>query len=250
MDIAEVSAAHVAQGLEYIGKGLNIFEEVYLGTPSGARVIDVSEGAGGNVTITPVRQTEASEVFGSNFAEFTQSFSIQAGLDGSYKGFTASVETKFAKSTRESIETKFAQLSRVSSGSILSLGGDPVVLKRYLNVDFKAALANAAPKDLFEQYGTHVAIKVTIGGMISYYSYSKTTEHLSDSQFEIAAKARYKGFGAEVGANFELTQKEKEEAKTVEGSTHLFVNGGTDEAREAVQDRKKHSDARRAKTRP
>lgn len=232
MDDSKVSATYLIKGLEFIGQGVNIFDEAYLLPPSNGRMLDVSDD---NVTITPIRQTDALETFGSNFAEFIQDFSVSAGLDGSYKGFTASVETKFARSSRESVDIKFAQLSLISSGAILSLVGDPVVLRGYLNENFKAALASADPKRLFTTYGTHVAIKVKIGGMISYYSYSKATERQSNSEFEFAARARYKGFGAEVGANGSLTQKEKEAAKTVEGSEHLFVNGGSDVTRIKVE---------------
>src|SRR5580704_8946166 len=136
MDNSKVDATYLAKGLEFVGMGVNIFDESYLLPPSNGRVIDTNDG---NVTRTPIRQTNAVETFGSNFAEFIQDFSVSAGLEGSYKGFTASVETKFARSSRESVDIKFAQLSLISSGEMLSLGSDPVVLKRYLNADFKAA---------------------------------------------------------------------------------------------------------------
>jgi hypothetical protein len=229
MDNSKVDATYLAKGLEFVGMGVNIFDESYLLPPSNGRVIDTNDG---NVTRTPIRQTNAVETFGSNFAEFIQDFSVSAGLDGSYKGFTASVETKFARSSRESVEIKFAQLSLISSGEILSLSGN---LKHCLNKHFKEALQADDPKKLFAAYGTHVATKVKIGGMISYYSYSKATERQSTSEFEFAARAKYKGYGAEVGANGSLTEKEKEAAKTVEGSEHLFVNGGGEVERIKVE---------------
>lgn len=222
----------VIKGLEYLGKGINIFEETYLAPATASQVIDVSDN---NVTSTPIRHTDSNEIFGSSYAEFIEKFAVSAGMDGSYGGFSGSVETKFSSSSFESVETHYAQLSLISSGYMLSAGTDPVVLKRSLNADFKNALATADPKDLFRAYGTHVAVKVKTGGMISYYSYSKSTVKLTDSQFEISAKFKYKGFGATVGANAALSTEEQALAKQVDGSDHLFVNGGETTERTRVE---------------
>jgi hypothetical protein len=185
MDNSNVGATLVEKGHEYLGKGVNIFEERYLDPPSKRQVIDLKDG---NVTTIPILHSDVTETSGSNFAEFTQNFSVKAGVEGSYKGFTASVETKFSRSSRDSIDIKFAQVELISSGAILSLGSDPVVLKRYLNSDFKRALAEADPETLFAAYGTHVAVGLMVGGMLSYYAHSKATEHESEEQFELAAK--------------------------------------------------------------
>ena len=245
LDSPQIGAAHLTAGMEYVGRGVNIFTEAYLEHPNKSRMVDLTID---NVTIIPINTTEVSETFGSNFAEFLQDFSVSAGLDASYMGFTASVEAKFATSSRDSVDIKFAQLSLVSSGAIVSLSGDQVVLQRYLNPDFKKALAKSDPRRLFAAYGTHVAIKVRIGGAISYYSYSKASEHQNDSEFKFAARAKYLGFGAEVGANGELTEKEKEAAKTVEGSAHLYVNGGEEAARIKIENGDKNSYAAWAAT--
>jgi MAC/Perforin domain len=229
---SKVGAAHVEKGREYLGKGVNIFAEGYLVPPNKGQVIDLTDG---NVTTIPLDRSDVTEASGSNFAEFVQNFSVKAGVEGSYKGFTGSVESKFSKSSRDSIDIKFAQVELISSGAILTLGSDPVVLKRYLNSDFEKALAEADPKTLFAAYGTHVAVAVKVGGMLSYYAHSKTTEHQSETEFQLAAKLKYEGFGATVGANVELTEQQKQIAKTVEGSTHLFVNGGDAEARANVE---------------
>jgi hypothetical protein len=238
MNRPEVSANHLAKSLEYIGKGVNVFSEGYLVPPHLDGLLQLDKA---KISETTVHQTDATETFGSNFAEFVQNFSVSAGMDGSYKGFTGSVETKFSSTTRSSIDTKFAQLSLISTGAIWSLSSDPAVLKRYLTADFAEALAKADPMDLLTQYGTHVAIKVITGGMLSYYSYSKKTEHLSDREFEVAAKLKYKGHGAKVGANSKLTEKEKQIANTVEGSMQLFVNGGSEATRAAVEKGKNDS---------
>ncbi|EJN08860.1 MAC/perforin domain-containing protein [Bradyrhizobium sp. YR681] len=229
---SETSTAYLGNSLEYLGKGVNVFHEGYLVPPHIGGLLRLTEN---EVTTTNVGQTDVVETFGSNFAEFIQNFSVAAGLNGSYKGFTGSVETKFASSTRDSVETKFAQLSLISTGSILSISQNPDVLKRYLTPDFEKALAEADPVNLLKLCGTHVAITVVIGGMLSYYSYSKKTEHLSDHDFEVAAELKYKQRGAEVGANSKLTHKEIEKANTVEGSMQLSVNGGSQTTRSALE---------------
>ena len=218
-----VGAALVAKGIEYLGQGVNIFQHGYLESPSHGRVLNITEK---DVTKIPINQTSLTETYGSNFAEFLQEFSVEAGLEGSYGGFSASVEAKFSRATRTSIDIKFAQLALLSSGAKLNLSRDKVVLRGLLNPEFKRALDQDDPQELFMAYGTHVAVALRIGGMVTYYSYSKATEHQSEADFKFAAQAKYKGFGAKVGANGGLTEKEKEAAKTVEGSTHLWVNGG------------------------
>jgi hypothetical protein len=105
-----VQAAYIAKGHDYLGKGVNILAEQYLAPPTGKRIVDLN----GNVDTTPINQTDAVEIYGSNFAEFISEFSIKAGLEGSYGGFTGSVESKYSKSTLDSIDTKFTQLSLIS----------------------------------------------------------------------------------------------------------------------------------------
>jgi hypothetical protein len=232
MDNPEVGAVHLAKGVEYLGRGVNIFSQGYLVPPSLGRVIDLTDD---NVTMIPLDRTEVKETYGSSFAEFIQTFSVAAGMEGSYRGFSGSVESKFATSSRDVIDIKFAQLSLISSGAIVSLSRDRAVLKRYFNPDFAKALETAKPEELFSAYGTHVAVGLDIGGMISYYAYSKETVHQSERDFKLAAKFKYEGYGAGVGANAELTEAQKKLAETVEGNTHLFVNGGEEVARMKVQ---------------
>lgn len=226
------------KGLEFLGKGVNIFEEKYLEPATIGQIIDVSDGI---VTSTPIPTTDVQEIFGSSYSEFIEKFAISAGVEGSYGGFSGSIETKFSSSDFESLETHYAQLSLISSGYTLSLGSDPAVLKRHLNADFKKALDTAKPEDLFRAYGTHVAVRVKTGGMISFYSYSKATVKLSERDFELSAKFKYKGLGYSVGANTALNAEEKALAEQVNGSDHLFVNGGETTARTAVEHGNKDS---------
>jgi hypothetical protein len=240
-----VGAALVAKGIEYLGQGVNIFQQGYLETPSHGRMLNITEK---DVTKIRINKTNLTETYGSNFAEFLQEFSVEAGLEGSYGGFSASVEAMFSNAQRTSIDIRFAQLALVVSGAKLNLSRDKVVLRGLLNPEFKRALDNDDPQDLFNAYGTHVAVALRIGGMLTYYSYSKATEHQTEKDFKLAAQAKYKGFGATVGANAALTEKEKEAAKTVEGSTHLWVNGGEAGASARVRNDDKGSYGDWAKT--
>jgi hypothetical protein len=237
MDASMVGAAHVAEGKKYVGRGVDIFREKYLEPANKSRI--VKEDA--PVDTIPLGRTELHETYGKNFAEFVQKFAVSAGVEGSYMGFSASVEAKYATSSRQNIDIQFAELSLISSGAIVSLSSDPAALRPFLDPNFKNALETADPKELFTAYGTHLAVKVKIGGIISYYSNSKATEHQSESEFKLAARFKYEGFGAAVGANGELTTEQKELAKTVEGSLNLFVSGGSDSTRIAVEHGKKDS---------
>src|ERR1043165_5194807 len=84
-----VGAALVAKGIEYLGQGVNIFQQGYLETPSHGRMLNITEK---DVTKIRINKTNLTETYGSNFAEFLQEFSVEAGLEGSYGGFSASVE--------------------------------------------------------------------------------------------------------------------------------------------------------------
>lgn len=245
MQISSLHKNYLTKGIKYLGKGVNIFEESYLAPATAGQVIDVDDT---NVNVTPIRQTDTSKIFGSSYAEFIEKFAVSAGLDGSYGGFSGSIETKFSRSSFQSAETHYAQLSMISSGFTLSAGVDPVVLKKSLSADFKKALVEATPEDLFHAYGTHVAVKIKTGGMISFYSSSKSTVSMSESDFEVAAKFKYKGLGYSVGANGALSTEEKALAEQVNGNDHLFVNGGESTARIGVEHGAKDSYAAWAAT--
>src|ERR1044072_5322056 len=94
-----VGSALVAKGIEYLGQGVNIFQHGYLESPSHGRVLNITEK---DVTKIPINQTSLTETYGSNFAEFLQEFSVEAGLEGSYGGLSARVEGPIFPSTRNS----------------------------------------------------------------------------------------------------------------------------------------------------
>lgn len=232
-----IGAAHTSVGTEYVGRGVNIFHEAYLDPPNKSRIVATDAP----VETIPINTTGLKETYGKDFGEFLQNFAVEAGVEGSYMGFSASVEAQYSLSVRESITTQFAHLSVISSGAIVSLSSDPRTLRKFLDSNFKDAVEKDDPKDLFKAYGTHVAVKVKIGGMLSYYSNSKSTEHQSERDFKAAARFKYEGFGAAVGANAGLTEEQKKLAETVEGSRRLLVNGGSDATRIAVEQGDKDS---------
>src|SRR5919199_114585 len=213
------------EGMQYLGRGVDIFTMEYDLEPDKDLVITLSEDM---VSEQPLRKTCIILTEGSNFAEFTHKLAVEVGLKGSYKAFTGSINTKFSSSATESINTKFIRLRNIVNATRLFI--DRAILQARLTDSFTKAVEKAEGKDwamtVLEEFGTHVVVKVDIGGSADYICHSKATLSLTDEQFRASAQAMYKSLGGSIEGNMKLTEEEKKSVNNVVGETSLEVYGG------------------------
>jgi hypothetical protein len=222
------------EGMQYLGRGVDIFTTEYDLTPDKDLVITLSEDM---VSEQPLRKTCIILTEGSNFAEFTHKLAIEVGLKGSYKAFTGSIKTKFSSSAIESINTKFIRLRNIINATRLFI--DRAILQAKLTDSFTKAVEKAEGKNwamtVLEEFGTHVVVKVDIGGSADYICHSKETLSLDDEEFFTSAQAMYKSLGGKIEGTTDLTEEEKKKVHNVVGETSLEVYGGGTSESQALQ---------------
>ncbi|GAB4319903.1 MAG: hypothetical protein OHK0047_02180 [Leptolyngbyaceae cyanobacterium] len=91
-------------GRQFLGRGVNMFTMTCNSAPDKSSVVVVADGT---FTNDPIRNNSLNILQGESFTEFTQRLAVEAGLEGSYLGITASVESKFGKAYTQSVDTKF-----------------------------------------------------------------------------------------------------------------------------------------------
>lgn len=214
------------EGRKYLGRGMYIFEETLNPTPDRGLVVDVDAMDNDEITVQTPGETGVHEVTANSFAEFTHKFAVDAGLKGSYMGFSAALKAKYSTSVTRSTKTKYMRISNILTCDVVSIGTDPDVYKDWLTKAFKNALVNKTADELFFEYGTHVAMSVKMGGSAYYSCYSVETKSLSEQNFKASAEAKFKSKGGSINGNTELTNDEKQLLDNVEGDVALDVRGG------------------------
>jgi len=191
-----------------------------------------------------VGETKYRETYADNLLKMSHELTVEAGLKGSYAGVTASVSTKFQQSEQRSEKRHFLKISYDLSGKILVVDGSIEDLKRRLTPQFKLALATSDPGKLFEDYGTHLARKIRIGGRAEFFCQSSATSRMTSDEFKIAAKAKYDSLGGEdesaggsVGGSSSTRTVDTQKTKDVEGSSVIDTLGGSAESAVKIKDR-------------
>jgi hypothetical protein len=214
------------EGRKYLGRGVYIFEETLNPTPDRGLVVDVTTLDDDEISVQTPGETGLHEVTANSFAEFTHKFAVDAGLKGSYLGFSAALKAKYSNSVIRSTTTKYMRISNILTCDVVSIGTDPDVYKDWLTKEFRNALVTKTAAELFSEYGTHVAMSVKMGGSAHYSCYSVETKSLSEHNFKVSAEARFKSKGGSIAGNTELTDEEKQLLNNVEGDIALDVRGG------------------------
>jgi len=228
------------EGAQYLGRGVNIFEASYPVNEQQFKdpiIADVAE----HIAEISQRGTATEETYGSNFVEFSHALARETGLSVGFWFFSASVEAKFTRSACQSTTTQFLRQATVVSTATLSIGEDPAALGKYLTPAFKNALENEKPRDLFNAYGTHLAVKANIGGRAEYICHALESESKTKQEFELSARAKFKILAVSAGANIETTTEDEEHARHVEGASNLVAYGGDARHRQSIEGGDKQS---------
>lgn len=218
------------EAMNYLGRGIYIFDMTEASKPDQERSITVSEGT---IAEVPLRETGITTTKGSNFAEFKHKLAVESGLKGSYQGFSASIKSKFSTESTQSTKTQFMRMGNTISGSTLNISNDRKVLQGLLTDSFKSSLTRDTATDIFKQHGTHVVTRAVIGGSAFVDCHSVETKSLTERQFQISVEAKFKALGGslkKLGAGGEasssVTNEERQLLENVVSDTSLRVFGG------------------------
>lgn len=222
----------IEKGLAFVGNGMDATKEEL---PLAGKIIDNPSSL---LNVTPIRKTSLEMIYGETYASFTKELSVSVGIEGSFGGYSASVDTQFDSTSRETTTTQFLKLSTTVAGSVLSIGWDLDVLRANLTSAFATAIESKSPAALIKAYGTHLVAKAEIGGRAEYYCSASSSEKVKESRFKVLAKAGYSGIGGSISGSSGVSTADKEEAKRLGGNKSLNVLGGSATTRTALQGNK------------
>ena len=211
-------------GREYLGTGINVIEYKYHSAPERDPIINLAKI---KVRKESINSFRGKRTYGSNFEEFATNLAISVGLKGSYGNFSGSLQSGHTEKSTRSLSTKFVKIGQDISAFQYSVSRNPDVIIGALDTTFKTALENASPADLFKIYGTHVMTSVKIGGMTQFIAHSSESEQLTETEFKIAAEAKYDALVAKAQLKTSITQGNEKHIKSVRGDTSVAFIGGT-----------------------
>jgi hypothetical protein len=177
-----------------------------------------------------LRATGYREIYADSFLQLSHTLAVEAGLKGSYGDFSGSVDSKFSRSEKRTEKRHIQKISFTVSGNSHALKSTRAGLKKMLDNDFKAALATADVGELFRDYGTHVAYKITTGGRAEYYCETSDISSMTAQEFKVAARAKYKSAGGKIEGHQSTETTDSRKEKLVSGSASIATIGGSAKA--------------------
>lgn len=98
----------------FVGRGYDYFSEFAMETKLKESVLDFNKMLNADyLQLSKVNKAEISTVYGSTTEEYSKSYQVGAGVEGSYAGFSASLETNFGNSNAQLQIQKLLQQLRV-----------------------------------------------------------------------------------------------------------------------------------------
>ncbi len=207
---------------QFLGYGIDLFEFDPWNPASKSRIlVEPIE-----TEFVPIRTQGYTDIYEDSFLKMTQKLAVEAGLKGSYGDFSGNVSTKFSKSDNRTEKRHMQKISFIVSGKTHSLKSTRAHLKDTLDPNFKTALATMDIADLFRDYGTHVANKLTMGGRAEYYCETSDIFSMTRSEFETEAAAKFKTAGGKVeGKNKNAVSNSKTEKLVLAKETIDTIGG-------------------------
>ena len=211
---------------EYLGRGIDLFKVDLWSPPSKETVIDPAMLTT-HLVNDPLREMGLTITYADSLLDIKQKIAVEAGISGSYGGFSGSVEVKYNHSEELIRKQHFAYISSLITGNRLSIAGGHLRMKQSLTPGFSAALKSASPDDLFDEYGTHIAAAIRIGGRADYYCSTSDITTMSEDDFKLAATAKYTALGGSVEGHVSVETQDQGKLQQVSGSQNLFMIGGS-----------------------
>jgi hypothetical protein len=217
-------------GTSILGRGLDIFQY--------DAVNDVALPLQGQVLDSVQMSTLSSgypsggthEIYGRDYSEFAEKLAVDIGVAGKYGGFSGALHAGLKTSSEVISSSQWIRIQRVIHGDAFSLGEDRAVLRKHLDPDFAEALRSSSPAEVFDAYGTHVVVKVLVGGRASYDCSTSETSTMTQMQFTAAAKAQYSALGGRVEGSIDTAYTSDKYTSQLRGNMELNLHGGTEDA--------------------
>ena len=236
------SAVHVNTMEGYrntsVGYGYNIAKPMNEDAISLSPIIKLSALDSEGINVIPGKLTGSYSIntyTGSSVAEVTDKLAGSMKLTGGYGAFKGEVGASFSTEQKNVTNSYFALTNAdvvVRSYTLQGINEDTA--REYLTDNFKMALNNPDydMKKLLDEYGTHLMLKVRLGGRLSYATTVNKSSVHSEEEFKTWAKASVK---EKVDASISSEKKSTIDINTNDVTTHCMVYGGTNDANNLVR---------------
>lgn len=179
---------------EYLGRGVDLFDVDPWSPPIKDRVIDDTA----EIESAVIGATGLSNIYADNYLDIKQKIAVEIGVSGSYEGFSGSIDAKYNYSDQVIQKLHFIKITFLITGDRISIRDGREGLKKSLTPTFSEVLKAASPDDLFDEYGTHIAVAIKTGGKAEYFCRSSDTTTMTSADFELAATAKYEALGGSI----------------------------------------------------
>ncbi|MFJ2356830.1 MAC/perforin domain-containing protein [Pseudomonas fluorescens] len=141
-------------------------------------------------------------VKGETIESYREELGQSVGVSGSYKLFSASLNTAFTKTSLSHEETFYTSVREIHRLWQINLPY-PEKLREYLKQDVRSAIENAeiAPSDVFDRFGAYYVGEAVIGGRLDYSSATKTLRTNNKYDISITAQASYQALVGEISVD-------------------------------------------------
>jgi hypothetical protein len=169
------------------------------------------------------------EIYADSLLEMNNQLTVEAGLKGSYGGVSGSVDSKYTLSQGRTEKRHLLQIFFFASNWFYSITKSSEELQELLNPQFKKALATGNLDNLFKTYGTHLIVKMMVGGRAEYSCESSNLTSISKEEFSVTAKAKYASAGGSIEGSGTVGSSKSIKTDLVSGSISIATTGGLPE---------------------
>lgn len=238
----ELANGDDSNGQITLGRGYNVFGDYANPLDVTLPVLDYDAlESAGLIDVFDANATQISTASGSSAEEYANTMAINAGLSGSFKNFSGSVETNFAKSTHGKLQNAYATLQlETLKRKVQLVDTDRALLQSFLSGQALADINNpdVSGATLIDKYGSHVVTGMYLGARLDYSMVTDMSAFDSSQSIDVAVEASFNSLFSSVSVGFdssfedELSQFEENSLTTlrVYGGDSEYTLGGLTEA--------------------
>lgn len=212
--------------MKFLGGGYDVFGKYASSESSRPLVLDTYKLLeDSQIFRTELNLADFSETSSENARSYSKELSTSVGMSGNYMFFSASVSTNFGSSlqtnSKSYVSTIFYNLRNYK------LYIKPTAdLSKYVLPDVQNYLETKPPKEIFQNYGTHVLVNFDAGGRLNYNTAISSEYCSSLSEFSLNARAKFNSGFASASISIDTSKTEASETFEQNCAESIFTYGG------------------------
>lgn len=214
-----------------LGSGTDIFGEYASEANVKGRVLDLDAlHAYGMLTINRnVEEATFIHTSGTDISEYASSLALTVGVQGRYKFFSGSIDTRFDRDFYSSTESSFATVHELVKKASLKVSDhyqSGPALRNFITPQAAEALASWPAHEIIARYGTHVMVGIFEGARLDFSMGITITEQVERDKIGVYASAAYKQMFASAQVDVGVSEEEMKRFRSYRQETRVQAKGG------------------------